>query len=1398
MFNEIGKSNEGVISDGLGLVSTLVENWETVGKVLLTVVSTYGAYKAAVIAIGVAHKMAAIWGEVQAFLSLAKSITSAKDAMLLLNMATSANPVGLILAVVGAAATSYALFSKNTDKAVTMTEKFGASAANAISKIDTLNTIIKGSSQNSELHHKAMDELNAVLQEYGIEALKESASIDDVNRKRQQAIELIKEEAVERQRANALEQGQQDYTNSLKSAKEQLLSDLANATTGKNILGFDFSVSNDEIRDNAAAISSIIGDIVERNISSIAGKTGEEYQKGINVIYSEIQSRMKAIGISDETIGAAWKDGGILWVEDILGKYIGKVQEAEEEHSRFTEAIEKSAAAEKSAAENAMSFEVKVASVSKRLIGAGDDVHGLYKRIKELMAQYSDNTIGFTINFNAEVPAWMNSKQIPELQQLAARFTALGNKATDAGLRIGNKIWSKQELLQRGADYAQAAENKQSEIDKKKKAEESKTEEEKKREAKDAQRRADEARKRIAATEAAEAKLADIIRKQGQERLRIEQDYEFERWQSRVNLMKEGSNKVLAQQELNFTKEKSNLKRRLDDELEAELNRQIAVFDAEENKKSASDKNYGKRQFRDSDIDQSKMDEIKNRYKALEDDLTASQRKAQSDRVKAANEAMNAYLKEFGDYQQKRQAIQSEFASKIDSASTTGEIMTLKGQMRKELSELDYSEWIKSGDVAMAFGDMSNLSKETISRLITDMESYREKVISTFDPTQIREYEETLAALRKEEVSDAFSAFGSMVPEYFTKRLAIQKQINDQAQIGLELAQKQNELNIRTDATKGAIKIQAKSAGYSISDEDLADPKIVQQIADKLAKSASSGDKLTSALHNALLELLKLNKEGAELKEVTKSWDGNFSHLKETLKNLDGEAKFQAIAESVGSAAGLVGNLAGQASEMADALGAEGLGEALGYLGDAMGSVQNIASGFAQGGLIGGIAAAAGEVMNWVTKLAMAGDARHQKNIERIQKKIDNLSKSYDKLGKAADDAYSTDASGIIDQQNQILEQQKVLIQQQMAEEKSKKNSDPEKLKEMQEQLDEINEQIGDNEKKAKEAIVGKDLKSAIDEFASAYASAWEEGTDSAQASMKAVKSIISSALTELLKKNIQPAADKFYNALADAMEDGILTDAELANLDAIKSQMDALAASGEEQYKKIQERYKDLDELREELTDISFDSVSDNFKSLLTDMTSTTEDFTENWTDMVRNSLIEGLMDNKYDKMLKEWYDEFAEDMNDQTLTDSERDALRQQYDAIVQQGIADRDAINSIVGGGAYSQQASSGSAWNMNQETGDELNGRFTAMVELEATNNTLVSAGNSLAASILSTLQAMAATSKTVAVNGDNETLLSIRDMMFLSTGHLEDIAKYTKYLISMNEEMVRMRSAIDKL
>lgn len=197
MFNEIGKSSEGVISGALSLTSEVIEHWEEIGKVLLTVIATYGAYKAAVIAVAAAHKLMALWQTAQAFLSLVPAITSAKDAMLLFNMACKANPLGLVLSVLAAAVTAFALFADTQDEteeaiknvnerikaqeqelkelqksedAVLEAKKNAAkSTAEEISKIESLNKTIHDNTASLNDRKKALTQMQAIVPKYHAE-----------------------------------------------------------------------------------------------------------------------------------------------------------------------------------------------------------------------------------------------------------------------------------------------------------------------------------------------------------------------------------------------------------------------------------------------------------------------------------------------------------------------------------------------------------------------------------------------------------------------------------------------------------------------------------------------------------------------------------------------------------------------------------------------------------------------------------------------------------------------------------------------------------------------------------------------------------------------------------------------------------------------------------------------------------------------------------------------------------------------------------------------------------------------------------------------------------------------------------------------------------------------------
>lgn len=173
MFDKIGEKNEGVINTGLGAVSYLVEHWETVGKVVLEVAVVYGTYKGALLAVYAAHKAQAILGTVSAFLSLAKSVHSAKDAMLLFNMATKANPIGLIVSVIASAAAAFYLFSKNTDAAAKaqeslskIEEEAAGKAAEEKTKIDLLVAAAKNDKLSMDERKEAIRKLNDLIPDY--------------------------------------------------------------------------------------------------------------------------------------------------------------------------------------------------------------------------------------------------------------------------------------------------------------------------------------------------------------------------------------------------------------------------------------------------------------------------------------------------------------------------------------------------------------------------------------------------------------------------------------------------------------------------------------------------------------------------------------------------------------------------------------------------------------------------------------------------------------------------------------------------------------------------------------------------------------------------------------------------------------------------------------------------------------------------------------------------------------------------------------------------------------------------------------------------------------------------------------------------------------------------------
>ena len=509
--------------------------------------------------------------------------------------------------------------------------------------------------------------------------------------------------------------------------------------------------------------------------------------------------------------------------------------------------------------------------------------------------------------------------------------------------------------------------------------------------------------------------------------------------QSEIDLMKEGSEKKIAQINLDY-----------DNEIAAILTKEKEWKDAQGGKltkeqtveiRTALVNSYVKRERSTSNVNKEQLEEEKR--------------------------AMNEYLKEYGSYLDKRDAITALYNEKIAKATTEGEKLSLGEEMKKELAAVDDETQKKTSIITKLFSDMSK-------RTVVDIRSISKEAQAMLDYINEGEFKTG---------SDGKGLFG---------------------------------------LTKEQFDILSKS------------PEKLQAIKDEIANVNKEADQMDTSF----------NKVSNGLKKVFSAGDDT-KGLKEGLAEID--AGMSDIMQ-----AGQF--LSDTFSKLGDAFGSDlmsGIAEGLNV---AMDAVNSAMDGAKAGAMFGPIGASAGAAIGVVTSLASSiakiHDKKNESRIQRLQDQIDTLDKSYDKLGRSIEKAYSKDASKLIDQQNKLLEQQKVLIQNQIKEEEDKKKTDNDRIKEWRDQIDEINNTIADNKEAGKDAIFGSDIKSAIDDFANAYADAWAAGEDKAQSAKDLVRKMIRNMVTESIKAAASDPMKEIREKLLEFWSDDYISDWEQDYLD--------------------------------------------------------------------------------------------------------------------------------------------------------------------------------------------------------------------------------------------------------
>lgn len=185
MFNELGKSSEGMLSSGIKAVSYLVENYEKVGKVIAGLIATYGVYRAAVITNialtrgwAVATKVDAIAKGIQTLATNATTLATKR-----LTAALLANPYGAIAVALTAVISAMWAFSDSTSAAEKAQKDFNEEKKRAEEEeqkhkeaVESLLTVVRDEASATADRQSALVQLQKyypqIFSKYDTETLK--------------------------------------------------------------------------------------------------------------------------------------------------------------------------------------------------------------------------------------------------------------------------------------------------------------------------------------------------------------------------------------------------------------------------------------------------------------------------------------------------------------------------------------------------------------------------------------------------------------------------------------------------------------------------------------------------------------------------------------------------------------------------------------------------------------------------------------------------------------------------------------------------------------------------------------------------------------------------------------------------------------------------------------------------------------------------------------------------------------------------------------------------------------------------------------------------------------------------------------------------------------------------
>lgn len=641
---------------------------------------------------------------------------------------------------------------------------------------------------------------------------------------------------------------------------------------------------------------------------------------------------------------------------------------------------------------------------------------------------------------------------------------------------------------------------------------------------------------------------------------------------------------------------------------------------------------------------------------------------------------MRDYLKEYGTFQQQKLAIAEEYAEKIRKAQSQGERLTLEKQRDAAVHKVDMEALTQKIDWGAAFGDLTGLLADQMKNLLGELKQY----------VKTDEFKKSGAA-DQQVVYDAIERIQSMLPggngTLDFARLQTQMHALGDAVTRVQNAELQQEAAF---ARLKAAQTDYNKAIESGNQAEIERTKIALQMAQSSSVSADEEYLNATSEMKALAGEVKsasqdtvdgLNMVSDGLHGFASgTLQGSFEGIQNMLTGLSklniggkvGDAISQ-MSETL-SSAGVIGQIISAILSILDLL-KDGIGPIISSLIDTIfnaitGILDNILSGdlFKQigGSLVKGI----GGLLNTVSfggfnKLFGIGG-----NAKEVQAAIDRLTDRNEKLQTSIEDLTDTIKAS---KGTKSVEAYRDAY-------KYQKETNANYLQIAQEQARYSGSHHSWN------YYWGGFNQAQIDKLSGQIGRQWDGNLWSlSPEEMKALRSNVD------MWTQIQNTGKGGYGErLTDKLDDYIAQAGKLEEL---------------------------TDQLYEGLTGISFDGMYSSFIDNLMNMKYGAKDAAEDISEYFMRAMLSNKIGEMYSEKLKGWWEKFGKAMEDNELTEAERNALTEEYMQYVDEALALRDNLAAATGydkteAGGTSQSAKAGGFTAMTQDQGTKLEGMFTS--------------------------------------------------------------------------------------